>query len=514
VRGGCGDPPRKALGPAVEQMLKPGDGVVFDEGRPAEDEQGGRVFSVQQRGGGKLFLTFGEGDVNLAAVSAGSTVWKTDDPRLRRELEKSYAREMVVRRVPLSVSITAQAGEPLRVTLSDGAGNRCEVASEQPVEAARNRPLTAELVREQFGRLGDTPFELAEVEILGDDGSPAASVPVMVPKSILNDLRRQAVERLLELRRAKARHAIAEPDALAAIRREISALRPPDTRAEAKPLLYVLVRNLDQLGAAIDCLPAAVHCDLPDISQCAEAVARSRAAGVPVGLATVRITKPGEENLYQGLLDAGPDMVLVRSLGALAFFRQSAPALPLVGDFSLNAANEITAAVLAETGLARITPAYDCNWTQLAAMLGRFPPARLEPVIHQHLPLMYMEHCVPAAYLSRGRDSASCGSVCERGRIELRDRVGADHPLVSDARCGSTLFSAHVQSAIDLVPEMLRAGVRHFRIELLRETADETRAIIDLYGRALTGCVDPESALAELRTREHAGVKRGTWDFE
>ena len=27
--------------------LKPGDGVVFDEGRPEQEEQGGRVFSVE-----------------------------------------------------------------------------------------------------------------------------------------------------------------------------------------------------------------------------------------------------------------------------------------------------------------------------------------------------------------------------------------------------------------------------------------------------------------------------------
>jgi putative protease len=447
-------------------------------------------------------------------VSVGSTVWKTDDPRLRRELEKSYARETVVRRVPLFVSITARAGEPARVRVADGDGNAAEVAGGQPLEEARNRPLTRELVREQIGRLGDTPFELAEVEILGEDATPAASAPVMVPKSVLNDLRRQAVNRLLQLRRARARHAIAEPDALAAIRREISALRPPGAEGEVKPRLYVLVRSLDQLGAVLDCLPAAVYCDLPDVSQYAEAVARSRAAGVPVGLATVRITKPGEESLLQGLLDAGPDMVLVRSLGALAFFRTRAPALPPAGDFSLNAANEISASVIAETGLARITPAYDCNWTQLAAMLGRFPPAWFELVIHLHVPLMYMEHCVPAAHLSRGRDSASCGSVCERGNLELRDRVGAEHPLVSDARCGSTLFSAHVQSAIDLVPEMLRAGVRHFRIELLRETADETRAILDIYSRALAGRVGPEAALMELQAHVPAGVRRGTWDFE
>ena len=44
-----------------------------------------------------------------------------------------------------------------------------------------------ETAREQLGRLGGTPFELGQVTLDVAD-------PVMVPKSVLNDLRRQAVE--------------------------------------------------------------------------------------------------------------------------------------------------------------------------------------------------------------------------------------------------------------------------------------------------------------------------------
>ena len=41
-----------------------------------------------------------------------------------------------------------------------------------------------------------------------------------------------------------------------------------------------------------------------------------------------------------------------------------------------------------------MVPSYDLNWAQLAAMLGRFPAARFEAVIHQHMPMFHMEHCV------------------------------------------------------------------------------------------------------------------------
>jgi putative protease len=56
--------------------LKPHDGIVFDEGHPEQDEQGGRVLSVTPRGKHAIELEFRRGDVNLSAISPGAIVWK------------------------------------------------------------------------------------------------------------------------------------------------------------------------------------------------------------------------------------------------------------------------------------------------------------------------------------------------------------------------------------------------------------------------------------------------------
>ena len=508
---------------AAAPDVRPGDGLVFDEGRPDEDEQGGRVFSVKPGARpGTFLLSFGRDDVNLDAVAIGSTVWKTDDPHLVRELEKSYARETMMRRVPLTVEVRAAAGQPLRIRATDTEGHVAEVASTEPLEAAVRQPLTEMLVREQFGRLGNTPFELAVVELVGDAG-PAASVPVMAPKSVLNDLRRQAVATILESRRRAARHAVADPAALEHIRAEVAARRPPPASniPKALPAFCVLARNLEQLDAVIRWTPpedvsrpALVYCDFADPGQYADAVTRSHAAGMPVGLATLRLSKPGDESLLERLAELPADAVLVRHLAGLSLLRERRPDLALVGDFSLNLVNEIAADTLAQAGLARITPGYDCNRDQLAAMLARFPPGCVETIVHAHMPMLHMEYCVAAANLSKGGDAASCGRPCERHRLELRDRIGAEHPLLSDARCRTTLFSAHAQSAIAFLPELARLGVRHFRLELLRETPAETTSLMELYGRTLGGILDPAAALAELEERAPAGVRQGTWDFQ
>ena len=165
----------------------------------------------------------------------------------------------------------------------------------------------------------------------------------MVPKSVLNDLRRQAVQRLLELRESRDQFAIAEPDVLENIRREITngSLKPMQGQGLPCPTpaqcgadpgtdsarLHVMARTMDQLRAVLALAlaetglsPATVYCDFEDIRKYKDAVPLARAAGVPIGLATVRIIKPGEEGLLRQLADCRPDCVLVRNLAGLSWF--------------------------------------------------------------------------------------------------------------------------------------------------------------------------------------------------
>ena len=53
--------------------------------------------------------------------------------------------------------------------------------------------------------------------------------------------------------------------------------------------------------------------------------------------------------------------------------------------------------------------------------------------------MFHMEHCVFAAFLSTGRDHRDCGRPCDRHRVELRDRVGANFPVLPDTGCRNTV---------------------------------------------------------------------------
>jgi putative protease len=541
------------LDPAHDpSVVKPGDGVVFDEGHPDQDEQGGRIYNIrelnvpvghasrvpgvatakdvaasessppisqltQSSEGTRdacptrrrwLELSFAHGSVNGAAVMPGAIVWKTDDPEFRRRVERSYSDHHPVRRESVDFSVSGKVGEPLVLVARLHDGLTATQSWPGPLELARKHPTTADDLRAQLDRLGETPLTLGNVSVELPDA-------VLVPRSVLNELRRAAVDDLLTQRKHQITQRRHSPDALDRLRQQVASVAPVD-RPE-KPQLAVLVRRLEQLEAVLAWQPAEplaapplVYCDFEDVRRYKDGVALARAAGRKIGLATLRVLKPGEEGLLRHIGHCDADIVLCRNLPAIEFFRQHAPQTQLVGDFSLNVANELTADLMRAEGLMRLTPSYDLNWEQLTDLVKRFDPGMWETVIHQHIPMFHMEHCVFAHTLSTGKDSTDCGRPCDRHRVELRDRVGSEFPLLADTGCRNTVFNSVAQSAAEYLPRMLSLGLRHFRVELLRETPDEVAPLLERYARVLAGLDDGRSSWRGLQILNQLGVTRGT----
>jgi putative protease len=181
----------------------------------------------------------------------------------------------------------------------------------------------------------------------------------------------------------------------------------------------------------------------------------------------------------------------------------------LIGDFSLNAANELTTDLYLSKGLARWVPSYDLNWEQFQALMGRVDPGRAEVVIHQHMPMFHNEHCVFAALLSKGKDATDCGRPCDRHALALKDWSGHEHVVKADVGCRNTVYNAIAQSASQYVRRMVDIGVRWFRVELLNETPGETKKLIGSYRGVLEGGEDGEKLWKELRASNVLGVTRG-----
>ena len=276
----------------VEAPLKAGDGVVFDAGHPEQEEEGGRVFTVQSpksnvQGLETATITFPRNAVNFARVHVGDKVWKTSDPELDRRLRQTFAGDKPQFTRPITIDVHGYAGAALTIIARDEVGNMARAASAMPLAVAQKQPLTVEKLREQFGRLGGTPFHLGGL-------TSVLEGEVMMPVSELNRMRREVVAELEARRIQPQRWTLVES-------RESRVERPPATRDATAAELIVLVRSLAQLEAALRCGVETIYCEFEDPKKYRDAVATIRAAQSAIDnpkceifVVPPRITKPGE----------------------------------------------------------------------------------------------------------------------------------------------------------------------------------------------------------------------------
>jgi putative protease len=269
----------------------------------------------------------------------------------------------------------------------------------------------------------------------------------------------------------------------------------------------VLVRSLRQLDAVLALGERSLAADFADIREYGDAVRAARSAEADLLLATPRIQKPGEAGVFLAMRKHAPDGLLVRNLAGIDFCREHG--LRFIADFSLNASNPLTAAYLKELGAELVTASYDLNRDQLLSLATETPADWLEVVVHQHMPMFHMEHCVFCSLLSPGTNKTNCGRPCDRHDVQLRDRTGALHRLTADVGCRNTLFNAVPQSAAEAVSSLLAAGIRSFRVDLL-EDDEPIRETLGVYRDLLAGRISGKDVWRRLKASNRVGVTRGT----
>ncbi len=484
----------------LEAPLKPGDGIVFDAGRPEESEEGARVYTLQRRGD-ETVLGFGRGDIDFRRVHPGDRVWKTSDPELERSLRQSYTATQPQFRRPVALEVHGEPGGPMTVIARDGMGHVVRADSAVPLSVATVQPLTTETLEDQLGRLGGTPFKLGRlVNFLKGQA--------IVPFSELNRIRRDWVAQLEACRAQPKRWTLAEP--------------PPPVPGPARsvkastPELIVLVRSLAQLDTALQTGLSTLYCELEDPKKYREAVQRFREwqkrlpcpapphSGIFV--APPRISKPGEEWILGQVRSSEADGYLVRNYDHLPFFA----GCRCVGDYSLNIANTLSADYFKTCfRLERVAASYDLNGQELSALLAAGPAEWFEITLHQHMPMFHMEHCVFCAFLSAGTDYTNCGRPCDIHQVQLRDRTGARHPVKADAGCRNTVFNAAAQTGAEHLPKLRQLGARFFRIEFLDEPPETVARTIRQYQKLLAGEITAIQLWRELKLLNQLGVTRG-----
>jgi U32 family peptidase len=181
--------------------------IAERDGLGFEPPAGGHLESTGFSAGPVRTLARGAGRYRQAIrarqrVPVGWRVIRSSQAALLERARATFAdvgREPQRRRTALSVRVFGAAGAPLKAVMGAG-GEEVTVQGEVALAPAAKRALDLARLREQFGRLGETPFVLGDVDVRG------LASGLFVPVRELNHLRQAAVDELL-VRRDWARQA-------------------------------------------------------------------------------------------------------------------------------------------------------------------------------------------------------------------------------------------------------------------------------------------------------------------
>src|SRR5437868_4780269 len=183
--------------------LKPGDRILFDQGKPEDDEPRGGLFSCERVGPALFRLGFGgpdESTLDLRLVRPGDVVWKAKDAELTRKAKRIASQE---RRVGLELRVRGAAGSPLVAEAKDDLGRSARVESAMPLARAVASPLHEGIVREKLCALGESEFALRRL-VLDLEGS------VALPPQELKRMRRALISALSSVSPPRAERKVSE----------------------------------------------------------------------------------------------------------------------------------------------------------------------------------------------------------------------------------------------------------------------------------------------------------------
>lgn len=485
---------------ASDKPLEKGDGLLFASvDISKKKELGAMIYDIRTLKNSR-FEIYLPREFKIKEVKVGFNIYQTSSPKLAKKLSKSYTDKTELLKRDIKISLKAHVGTPLsiEVSLND---HVVSLSDDLILEKSKN-DLNYDKIKKELSALSATAFKCDAPELNFSETSP------FIPNKHLKKLRQEAIKELSNKLTSNRLKSLSE----------YNLPEPIETNHFETSKVRLLIREISQLQELLPLL--ADNRSVKDIidfvildyefgKDYQVSLELLKESNISSAIATNRILKPNEYHHLKVLLRLGPDYILVRNLGALKFLKDNDPSQKLIGDFSLNITNSITADYLFNKGLESLTPSYDLNRDQLISMVKNSVNKNFEVTVHQYMPSFHMEHCVYAAFLSNGKSYKDCGKPCEKHKVELHDNFGNKHFIKADSECRNTMYNATSISAPSLLKDCEKYGISKFRIEALHENGDMIYKKLKNFMDLINDVLSPKEVNDNLGLHENYGLSSG-----
>ena len=197
------------------------------------------------------------------------------------------------------------------------------------------------------------------------------------------------------------------------------------------------------------------------------------------------------------LNNLGIDAVIVQDVGIAEVSRRLFPALPVHVSTQMTITSPEGVSFAKELGAKQVVVARELSLRDLAKFGSELP---LEVFVHGALCVAYSGQCLTSESL--GRRSANRGECAQACRMPYQIVVDGE---VRDLGEKSYLLSPQDLAAIGEIPELMRLGVRGFKIEGRLKTPEYVAAVTRVYREAIDAALREE--ISPISAEDHYGLE-------
>lgn len=429
----------------LEDDVETGDGLEFQSMR-------GKYIGIKSpmdgKKGGRLILD------KPGFIMEDSLVYKTSSVDLLERAKLSYGEEKIKNSIDMDVAIHIGKAPKLVVKYGD---NIVKVENDKIVEKSERVALSEDKIIEQLSKLGDSTYEINHINIDLDDNS-------FLPLSVLNALRREAVEKLDHIRRNFNNRPAIEDENFREKKNQSFKNKSYKKKHESK--LSIRVSSLEQFNQLdlnkLDRIYLGFNEDLN------EAISRLKEFNKEIYIWTDKILYQKDLERIRNIikpLEKDLNGISVSNLGSLKYFKDNFN-LKIHGDIGLNVFNSFTLNYLLDSGLDSITLSPELNLGQIKNINNK-TEGITESIVYGYLPVMVTKHC-PMALVKNCKDDKNCSTCNFAKGYGIKDRMNAIFYM--DRKDGySNIYNSVPIMVLDSLKQIRNSGISMTRLDFTIE---------------------------------------------
>lgn len=182
------------------------------------------------------------------------------------------------------------------------------------------------------------------------------------------------------------------------------------------------------------------------------------------------------------LYQAGADAIIVQDPGVLQIVRETVPELEIHASTQMTVHNLEGVRILEEQGVDRVVLAREMTLDEIRQITAE-AKAEIEFFVHGALCICYSGQCLMSSMIGgRSGNRGRCAQPC-RLPYTLVDHLG--HPVNTDGVTGEFILSPKDLNTIELLPQLIEAGVTSFKIEGRMKRPEYVATVVRNYREAL-----------------------------